>query len=98
LGIPLPPHLDETVSDALRVLSALELDAAVRLTVSRGTGAGVAPPVGAAPTSVLLVSQLPTLPASLAEGGSGLAVRVARGRRNELAATAGLKTLAYVDA
>lgn len=98
LRIPLPPHLDETVSDALRTLRSIEGDAAVRLTVSRGVGAGVAPTTGAPPTSVLLVGHLPAFPGSRSAESEGLAIRLARGRRNEFSATAGLKTLDYVDA
>ncbi len=98
LAIPLPPHIDEAVSDAQRALSASRVDASVRLTLSRGVGAGVAPTTGGPPTSVLLISHLPVFPASMAEGGPGLAVRIARGRRNEWAPTSGLKTLAYIDA
>jgi branched-subunit amino acid aminotransferase/4-amino-4-deoxychorismate lyase len=48
------------------------------------------------PTTVLLVSHLPHFPSSIQTGG--LAVQTAAGRRNELSATSGLKTLAYTDA
>jgi branched-chain amino acid aminotransferase len=96
LGIPVPPHLDATVADAVRALRARHADAAVRLTISRGVGAGVAPPPDTAPTTVLIADHLPTFPATLAT--RGLTARIADGRRNEFAPTAGLKTLAYTDA
>lgn len=95
LGIPVPPHLEQTVAAATRALRAARADASVRLTISRGAGAGVAPPSGIAPTTVLLISRLPAVPATLA--ATGLAVRIASGRRNEYAPSAGLKTLSYTD-
>jgi branched-chain amino acid aminotransferase len=71
-------------------------DAAVRVTVTRGAGDGVAPPALAAPpTVVVAVRPLPEFPARL--HADGLTAHVASGRRNERAMTAGLKTLAYTD-
>jgi len=96
MGIPVPPHLDETVSDARRAVRASHTDAAVRLTVTRGIGSGVAAPTDAQPTTVLLVGRLPAAHTGLAT--RGLSARIADGRRNEKAPTAGLKTLAYTDA
>lgn len=96
LGIAVPPHLNATVADAVRALRARHANAAVRLTISRGVGAGVAPPHDAVPTTVLIADQLPAFTATLAT--RGLTARVADGRRNEFAPTAGLKTLAYTDA
>lgn len=95
LRIAVPPHLNETVSDAIRALREQRADAAVRLTVSRGPGAGFAPISGVEPTCVLLVSPLPTLARDVYE--RGLAVHIATGRRSERAPTAGLKTLSYAD-
>jgi branched-subunit amino acid aminotransferase/4-amino-4-deoxychorismate lyase len=95
LGIPAPPHLDETVADAVRALRAGRADASVRLTVSRGVSAGVAPAPGVAPTTVLLIDRMPAFPATL--GTRGLSVHIASGRRNEYAPSAGLKTLSYTD-
>ncbi len=66
----------------------------MRLTVTRGPGAGVAPRGDAHPTTVLLVDRLGPLPTAQ----QGLRVRIADGRRNEYSPTAGLKTLAYTDA
>jgi branched-subunit amino acid aminotransferase/4-amino-4-deoxychorismate lyase len=96
LGIPTPPHLSETVADAARALRAAGADASLRVTVTRGIGAGVAPPPGVAPTTVLRIDHLPTVPTTLET--RGLTVHVAAGRRNEYAPTAGLKTLSYTDA
>jgi branched-chain amino acid aminotransferase len=95
LGIPVPPHLEQTVADATRALRAARADASVRLTMSRGTGAGVAAPSGVVPTTVLLIGRLPAVPVTLAT--SGLTARIASGRRNEHAPSAGLKTLSYTD-
>jgi branched-chain amino acid aminotransferase len=95
LGIPVPPHLEQTVAAATRALRAARADASVRLTMSRGVGTGVAAPPGVVPTTVLLVSRLPAIPATVAT--TGLRVRVASGRRNEYAPSAGLKTLSYTD-
>ena len=95
LGIPMPPHLDETVADAVRALRAARADASVRLTVSRGVGAGVVPPPDVPPTTVLLINRLPAIPPMLET--RGLTARIASGRRNEHADSAGLKTLSYTD-
>jgi branched-chain amino acid aminotransferase len=96
LGIPVPPHLEQTLAAALRALRAVRADASVRLTISRGTGAGLAAPSGAVPTTVLLIGRLPAVPATL--DTAGLTARIASGRRNEHAPSAGLKTLSYTDA
>jgi branched-chain amino acid aminotransferase len=95
LGIAVPPHLGQTVADATRALRAARADASVRLTLTRGAGAGVAVPAGIAPTTVLLISRIPDVPATLA--ATGLTVHIASGRRNEYAPSAGLKTLSYTD-
>ncbi|MEJ7812362.1 MAG: aminotransferase class IV [Gemmatimonadaceae bacterium] len=97
LGIALPPGIAATLEAAMiaAVAAGVE-DASVRLTVSRGVGApGVLPPPDARPTVVVAVHAAPTFPAATYE--PGLAVRIASGRRNEHAMTAGLKTLAYTD-
>jgi branched-chain amino acid aminotransferase len=96
LGIPFPPHLDETIADVARTLRTASADLAVRLTVTRGIGSGIAVRDGTQPTSVLFVDRLPALPPGLR--AHGLSVRIAGGKRNEFAPTAGLKTLAYTDA
>jgi branched-chain amino acid aminotransferase len=94
LGLPVPAHLDAAVSDALRELRATRADRAVRLTVTRGRGSGVAPRGDVEPTTVLLIDHL----GPLTSPQQGLRVRVAGGRRNEYSPTAGLKTLSYTDA
>lgn len=72
-------------------------DAAVRLTVTRGPGpGGLQPPAVPRPTVVVAVGEMPSVSASIYE--EGLAAHVVSGRRNARAMTAGLKTLAYVDA
>jgi branched-chain amino acid aminotransferase len=95
LGIPVPAHLEQTVADATRALRGARADASVRLTMSRGAGAGVAVPPGVVPTTVLLIGKLPVGPVTLAT--TGLTVRIASGRRNEHAPSVGLKTLSYTD-
>jgi branched-chain amino acid aminotransferase len=96
LGIPVPPHLDETIAQAVRALQADGTDASVRLTLTRGIGSGVAPRAAGPPTTVLFVNHLPLFPADVY--ARGLSARIAEGRRNEFSPTAGLKTLAYTDA
>jgi branched-chain amino acid aminotransferase len=96
LSIPVPPHLDETVSEAVRVLHDARANAAVRLTLTRGVGAGIASARGAPPTTVLVIDRLPMWPSHTYS--RGLSAHVAVGRRNEFAPTAGLKTLSYTDA
>jgi branched-chain amino acid aminotransferase len=98
LDIALPPQVETMVDDALHAGHAAGLrDATVRLTVSRGTAApGVAPPVDARPTVVVVVHPLPQFAPATYE--AGISAHVASGRRNERAQTAGLKTLAYTDA
>jgi branched-chain amino acid aminotransferase len=95
LQIPESPELREWVLDATG--SAGRVDAAVRLTVTRGLGAGgVAPSLDARPTVIVAVSPLPVFPAAIYD--VGLTAHVASGLRNERAMTAGLKTLGYTDA
>lgn len=94
LGILLPSSLPELIDGAMRdARTAGYGDAAVRLTVSRGVGPrGLLPPPDATPTVVLTVQPLATAAAPPA-----VSLHTARGRRNEHARTAGLKTLAYVE-
>lgn len=89
------PHVRGVVLAAVRDTAAR--DAAVRVTVTRGPGAGVAPPARPAPpTVVVAVQPMPDFPARVY--ADGLTAHVASGRRNARAMTAGLKTLAYTDA
>ena len=94
LQIPAPRELHQWVADAA---NAAGDEASIRLTVTRGPGpAGVAPPAAPQPTVVISVGPMPAFPASTY--AEGLSAHVASGRRNEYAMTAGLKTLAYIDA
>lgn len=94
LAIPVPPELREWVASAIRAAHAPE--ASLRLTVTRGIGAGgVAAPADPAPTVVVTVAPPPVFGSAIYE--DGLTARVASGRRNEHSMTAGLKTLAYTD-
>jgi len=95
LRIPSPPDLRRSVLGAVE--DADLDDGSVRLTVTRGVGpAGVAAPLDPAPTVIAAAGPMPAFARSIHE--SGLHARIASGRRNERAMTAGLKTLAYVDA
>lgn len=99
LGLTLPHDLPLMVEEALRDARAAGLrEASVRLTVTRGVGTapGLAPPAEVTPTIVLAVHALPVFPRAIYE--HGLSARTARARRNEWAATAGVKTLAYTEA
>ena len=94
LSIPVPSELREWVDAALQAAHAP--DASVRLTVSRGVAAGgVPPPEESIPTVVITVAPPPAFGSAIYD--VGLRARVASGRRNEFAMTAGLKTLAYID-
>jgi branched-chain amino acid aminotransferase len=95
LEIGIPPQLRET---AVAAVAAGPRSASLRITVSRGPGAGGAapPPVAGPATVVVAVAPLAPFAPSLYE--DGLAAHVASGRRNERAMTAGLKTLSYTDA
>src|SRR5207253_1487229 len=83
-----------------RVLAAVRGadEAAVRVIVTRGIGAGgiaFDPAMDARPTVIVSVSPPPVFPAATYD--VGLAAHVASGRRNEHSMTTGLKTLAYTD-
>jgi branched-chain amino acid aminotransferase len=95
LEIALPADVRAT---ALAAVAEGPASASLRITLSRGPGAGGAapPPVAGPPTVVVAVAPLAPFPPSLYE--HGLAAHVASGRRNERAMTAGLKTLSYTDA
>jgi branched-chain amino acid aminotransferase len=72
-------------------------DMSVRLTVTRGVGAGsLAPHPDQQPTVIVAVNPLPEFPVAIYE--AGLSAHIASGRRNEHAMTAGLKTIGYTDA
>jgi len=99
LEISVRPELGDWVLEAVRAsrVTLVSDAASVRLTVTRGIGAGgIAPPADARPTVIVAVTPLPVFPAAVYE--VGLTAHVASGRRNERAMTAGLKTLAYTDA
>lgn len=97
LGIPVPHAIGEMVERAVGVARAAgELQVALRITLTRGVGPpGVAPPRDAAPTIVIALQELRARAVPLLE--SGIAARVAQARRNEHAASSGLKTLAYTE-
>ena len=95
LQIPVPPQLHEWVVRAAKASGAE--DSSLRLTVTRGAGpAGVTPPSDPRPTVIVSAGPMPLFPASMY--AVGLSAHVPSGRRNEYSMTAGLKTLAYVDA
>lgn len=95
LQIPQPSDLRAWVLEAAAVAGGA--DASLRLTVTRGLGAGgLAPGAARPPTVIVTVGPLPPFPPTVYQ--VGLSAHVASGRRNERAMTAGLKTLAYTDA
>jgi branched-chain amino acid aminotransferase len=95
LAIREPHALREWILTAVNL--ATDVDASVRLTVTRGAGAaGVAPSPHSEPTVIVAVNPMPLFPPEVYE--KGLHAIIASGRRNERAMTAGLKTLAYADA
>ena len=98
LRIPLRRDLAAMIHDALAEARAGgRSEASLRLTLSRGSGpAGLAPPADCEAVVVLVLSPPPSYPASTYD--DGISVRIASGRRNECAMTAGLKTLGYTDA
>jgi branched-chain amino acid aminotransferase len=95
LAIPEPAGLEAAIGRALAAWT--QPAAAIRLTVTRGTGpAGLAPPMDVSPTVVVALAPMPAFPRAIYD--LGLQAVVAAGRRNEYALTAGLKTTAYTDA
>jgi len=71
-------------------------DASIRITVSRGSGAaGLAPPREPRPTVVITVRSFSADPQLYVDG---IRTIIASGRRNEFAATVGLKQLGYLEA
>jgi branched-chain amino acid aminotransferase len=94
LDIPAPARLNDWVRDAVGGMNGA--DASVRLTVTRGPGAaGVAPPAEVHPTVIVAINPPPVFAPAIYE--VGLTCRIASGRRNERAMTAGLKTLSYTE-
>jgi branched-chain amino acid aminotransferase len=95
LEIPEPAALGEWIRAAARI--AGQVDASLRVTVTRGAGPpGVPPPADPHPTVVVALGPMPLIPPAVYE--QGLSAHVALGRRNGRAMTAGLKTTAYTDA
>jgi branched-chain amino acid aminotransferase len=90
LEIPLPGGLRDHVAAA----AAGSAHASLRLTVSRGPASpGLAAPAIPSPTIALTVNPL----ARIGRPVHPLVAVMARGRRNEHALTAGVKTLAYTE-
>lgn len=94
LRIPLVPAIEEWVQIACR--EAPPGAASIRLTVTRGVGAGgVVVSRDVPPTVIVALNPMPAFPPAVYE--RGLSAHVASGRRNEHAMTTGLKTIAYTD-
>ena len=96
MGLALPTNLPRLIEDSVRAAADAGVrDARLRLTVSRGVGTpGLAPPAHAIPTCVIAISGRTAMPD---DPRPGLDARIASGRRNEHAMSAGMKTLAYVE-
>jgi branched-chain amino acid aminotransferase len=97
LGIRLRTDVGRTVAAAVAAARTAGVQqAGVRISVSRGVGLpGVAPSPDSEPTVVVAVFALPVFQPGVY--ANGLSARIATGRRNEYAMTAGLKTIAYTD-
>jgi branched-chain amino acid aminotransferase len=96
LQLVCPERLPNLIAEMVAELSAAGVDAAIRLTVTRGTVPGLAPPADTrSVTVVLLALAVPHFAPAIYR--TGLTVHVASGRRNEFAMTAGMKTLSYTD-
>jgi branched-chain amino acid aminotransferase len=95
LGIPPQPAIGAAIGTAMAQSGAR--DASMRVTVTRGPGAGgLTPPADVQPTVVITVSAMPAFPPGLYE--RGISAIIPRGRRNSQSMTAGVKTLSYTDA
>jgi branched-chain amino acid aminotransferase len=99
LGIPIPEDIGSMVSEAAQAAAAEGwLDAAVRLSVSRGIGdLTMVPRSNAEPTIVITATPL-SVEASAPLYENGIALHVAAGTRNEKSVTSGVKTLGYAEA
>jgi branched-chain amino acid aminotransferase len=94
LRIQAPPELGDWIR--LACSEAPPGAASIRLTVTRGVGAGgVAVSPDARATVIVALNPMPAFPPAIYE--RGLSARVASGRRNSHSLTAGLKTIAYTD-
>ncbi len=95
LGIDIPFPKAELISAITSLLTETGMrdlgSAAVRLTLTRGTGPrGLAPSPDAKPTVLITCAPTPTLKESVS-------AITATGRRNEFSPTANVKTLTYLD-
>lgn len=89
IGLPLPSGLAEAAHETVTANGIME--AAVRLTVSRGSApAGLEWPETVKPTCVITARPAPARPAAVGAG-------TASGRLNEHSLTAGLKQLGYLN-
>ena len=96
MALTLPTNLPRMLEDAVRSAADAGLrEARLRLTISRGVGEpGLAPPPHAIPTCVIAIAERSAMPD---DPRPGLDARIASGRRNEFAMTAGMKTLGYTE-
>jgi branched-chain amino acid aminotransferase len=96
LQLVCPERLPNLIAEMVAELSAAGADAAIRLTVTRGTVPGLGPPADTRSVTVVLLAQaVPHFAPAIYR--TGLTVHIASGRRNEFAMTAGMKTLSYTD-
>lgn len=94
-GIIPGPHLESVAVGEVERARTLGLaDAFMRITVSRGLGLGMSAEPRH-PTVVTLIDKLPLFDPLWYS--AGISVVLAEGRRNEFAATAGIKTTAYLE-
>ena len=88
-----PSGIHEWIANAVR--EAGIADAALRVTITRGSGgAGLMPPAAGPPTVLITVSPMPQFGDVHARG---LSAHIAGGRRNEKGRLTGVKTLSYTE-
>jgi branched-chain amino acid aminotransferase len=97
LGIPLPldlPSIAQAVRETLEANQLAAVDAAIRITLTRGPGQrGLLPPEDPLPTLILSAAAYQAPPSV----DGFIAITAKRVRRNEKSVTARIKTLCYLD-
>lgn len=96
IDLPVPFDSVELAAGVEEVLRASGLvEAAIRLTVSRGVGAGLDPPGSTHPTTAITIA--PHAGASHALVGAGIRMITASTRRNDTSPLSRIKSLNYLD-
>jgi branched-chain amino acid aminotransferase len=98
LKIVVPPELPQWIDDVVRQAGLAGLtEHGLRITLTRGVALthGLAENAGQEPTVVITAFEKPHVPATVYE--RGIRVQTATARRNERAATVGIKTTSYME-